>query len=604
MRKITPGIGTTEMSDWDVYTLRRSPLVQELSGPWRFQMDPYDWGEEECWFAADFNRSDWAMVRVPQPWDLYEQALWAYEGAGWYATEIPTALVQGNQWQRLHFARVNRYAKVWLNGHLLGEHMGGHLPFELAATPYLRADGPNTLVVRVDNRPSLSCVPGAKVIEWMLYGGILKPVFLVTTGLAYISDLKIVAKPREGGAVISCEVEITNVTRETFYGEVAVHIQGARHSARSSSVVRCSANGVVVTVVSFDWPEVELWSPETPVLYEAQVRLEGKGIMLDEVSDRFGIRTVEVRGNQILLNGVPLRIQGVNRYDEYDGYGPTVPAEIVRQELLRIKQAGVNLIRTHYPQDPALLRMLDEIGLLMMTETSLCWWNVPWWGEVSHEHDEAVIADAEQTLTAMIRRDKNHPCIIAWSMANECGTDTEVGIAAMRRLLRTAKVLDSTRLVTFVAAGDARLHLAFDEADFVGVNIYWGIFTPDKPRRMAEFSAKVTEPTAAHLRALCEHFQMKPVVVTEFGGQGIYGMRGDAAFTEDYQAAYIMAVWRAIQSVPGVAGGVLWCWADYYHRRDFITYAPYGPYGVVTVDRKAKVSLMALIQMFGGGVGG
>ncbi|MCS7222210.1 MAG: hypothetical protein N0A15_13120 [Anaerolineae bacterium] len=584
-----------------VYTLRQPPLAQELPEPWRFQVDPYDWGEGERWFATDFDRRDWAIVQVPGPWDLYEQALWAYEGVGWYATEIPADLVHTSRWQRLHFARVNRHAKVWLNGHLLGEHVGGHLPFELAITPYLRADGPNALVVRVDNRPSLSCVPGAKTIEWVLYGGILKPVFLVTTGLAYISDLRIIARPQDTRATILCEIEITNVSRDEFRGEITVTVKGPHHSLESSSAVRCPANEATIAVMSFDWAEAELWSPETPVLYEAQVCLREDGVMLDEVRDCFGIRAVEVRGDQILLNGVPLRVQGVSRYDEYGGYGPTVPADIVRQELLRIKRAGVNLIRTHYPQDPALLRMLDEIGLLMMTETSLCWWNVSSLGEISHEHDESIIADAERTLAAMIRRDKNHPCIIAWSMANECGTDTEVGIAAMRRLLRVAKALDSTRLATFVAAGDARQHLAFDEADFVGVNTYLGIFTSEKPHRIAEFSAKVTEPTAALLRAFREHFQDKPIVVTEFGGQGIRGMRGDTAFTEDYQAAYIEAVWRAIMDA-GIAGGVLWCWADYYHRRDFITYAPYGPYGVVTVDRKAKVSLTSLARMFGGRV--
>jgi beta-galactosidase/beta-glucuronidase len=96
------------------YTLRRPPFAQELPGPWRFQMDPYDWGEEDRWFAADFDRSGWAGAQVPGPWDLYEQALWSYEGVGWYATEIPASLVRAGQWQRLHFARVNRHAKVWL----------------------------------------------------------------------------------------------------------------------------------------------------------------------------------------------------------------------------------------------------------------------------------------------------------------------------------------------------------------------------------------------------------------------------------------------------------------------------------------------------------
>ena len=166
-----------------------------LTGPWRFQIDQDDRGERAEWFATSYDTSHWGTVDVPGPWDLFDHALWGYEGTGWYATEIPKEAVVPDGWQQLTFGRVNMYTKVWLNGHLLGEHIGGHLPFEYAVTPFLSDDGPNHLVVRVSNVPRVEWLPGSQVIEWVLYGGILQPVVLVTTGETFISDIRVVAEP-------------------------------------------------------------------------------------------------------------------------------------------------------------------------------------------------------------------------------------------------------------------------------------------------------------------------------------------------------------------------------------------------------------------------
>jgi len=560
-------------------------------------------GEVEKWFSKDFDRSQWATVDVPKAWDFYDQALWAYEGVGWYATEIPAKSVDKDKWQRLLFTRVNIHAKVWLNGQFLGEHVGGHLPFEFAATPYLSADGENAVVVRVDNGPRVEWLPGARAIEWVLYGGILQPVQLFTTAPVYISNLGIMAAPKGSGARLTCEVELTNSGLTEFCGRLTFRIPSIDSSPIGSSDVVCKPEGRTVASTILNMPHAEKWSLESPILYEMFVRLEDKGNILDEVSDRFGVRTIEAQDREILLNGRPVRIRGVNRYDEYAKFGPTVPRDVMRKELMRIKKLGVNLIRVHYPQDPTLLRIMDEIGLLFMEETSLCWWNP---SQENEECNKAVIDATEKVLEDMIRRDKNHPCIVVWSMANECATDTDVGIRAMRRLMGKAKDLDSTRLVTFVAAGGVQGHKAFDEADFIAVNIYFGLFAGDLDHHINEMDSLVTKPTKEHLRNMLEHYPDKPFVVTEFGTHGIAGLGGDARFTEDYQAAYFRAAWKAISSVPEVSGGILWCWADYHHRRDFIGHdgrmlqSPYGPYGVVTIGRRAKRSLFELAHMYGG----
>lgn len=582
-------------------------IGQEFHGPWRFQIDPYDWGEADGWFAPAFDRSGWAVVKVPGAWDLYEEALRDYEGIGWYAVEIPAHHVRPDTWQRLCFNYVNIHAKVWLNGHYLGEHVGGFLPFEFAATPYLFVDRPNILVVRVDNRPRPEWLPGSRTIEWVLYGGILKPVRLVTTGQTYISDLTVTATPAGAGAEVRCQVEVTNVGAASFSGEVIAEVLAVDAPARAQAPLACAAGEQATADLILHLDRAHLWSPVTPALYTLNVTLratETDAPFVAQAATRFGVRTITVQGSNILLNGEPVTIKGVCRYNEYAGYGMTLPAEVIREDLLRAKRAGVNFIRIHYPQDPLTLDLMDELGFLVMMEPNFCWWGVEWFGPVSHEHDEQIFAAALRDLEAMIRAHKNHPCLVAWSMINESATDTEAGIAIMRRMMRKAKALDPTRLVTFVAAGSAQKHLAFDEADFVSTNWYLGTFTPDKARRIADIEGVVRQGTVEYLTAVQAHFGGKPVVVTEFGTQGIYGLRGDTPYTEEYQAAYIEAMWSAIRSVPGVAGAVLWCWADYPHRRDFITYAPYGPYGVVTFDRKAKVSSMTLARMFGGETGG
>jgi beta-glucuronidase len=285
----------------------------------------------------------------------------------------------------------------------------------------------------------------------------------------------------------------------------------------------------------------------------------------------------------------------------------TVPENLIRADLACIKETGANFVRVHYPIDPVVLNLADEIGLLVMEEPAFCWWKP---SSTAAAVTEAIVSAAKRALRGMIRRDRNHPCIVFWSMANECETDCPVGIAAMREMMALARELDPTRLATFVVAGDAGAHEAFSDADLVAVNVYFGLFHSEIAPHIRDFDRLVKEPTGDHLRAAAAQYPGKPIVVTEFGTQGIRGLRGDARFTEDYQAAYIGAVWRAIEDVPEVSGGVHWCWADYYHRRDFIgrggrmIHSVYGPYGAVTVDRQAKPALQTLAGLYGGGSGG
>lgn len=572
-----------------------------VSSGWRFLIDVMDLGEKEHWYASGFDRAAWAEVAVPRAWDLYDEALWGYEGLGWYAVRLDGSLARPGRVQRLRFGRVNYHTKAWLNGELLGENANGYLPFEFDVSGKLRPEGPNELVLRVDNRPRLSWLPGAKQIEWIQYGGILEPVVLETAAPVYLAALGIDAVPEGEGAMIRCTLEVAS--REPAVGEAQIRLE-VRGDVRAERLVRVklAPNATTTAQESFKLERARPWSPDDPFLYSLRAELEAGG-RRDELGARFGVRKIEAHGRELLLNGKPFRVRGVNRYDEYGRFGPAPPRELLLADVLRMKRAGVNLVRVHYPQSPEILDLYDEIGLAMIEEVPLNWWGNNFSGQGEEVQSEAILDQAMPALERMIRRDRNHPSVIIWSMANESQTANEVGISVMRKMLRRARQLDPSRLATFVVGtAEVKPHRAFEEADLVAVNVYHGSLRPPLAHHAAELEERVTQPSAEFLRRQLEAFPDKPVLVTEFGGRGVPGIRGDVVYSEDFQAALIRAAWKAIESVPEVAGGVLWSWADYYHRRTFIQYAVFGPYGVVTVDRRPKAALRTLAELYGGTV--
>lgn len=579
-----------------------APGVREtvvLSAGWRFQMDVPDIGVGEGWYTNGFDRSAWARVIVPKAWDLFDEALWGYEGVGWYALSIDGALARKNKVQRLKFGRVNYHTKVWLNGEPLGENVNGYLPFEFDVTGKLKAQAQNLLVLRVDNRPRLTWLPGAKQIEWVQYGGILEPVTLETSAQVYISDLTISAVPEGSGASIACTVKVTSHADAASAATLRASVEGSPPSAKTARL-EIRPGETVAETISLSLSSANPWSPENPFLYSLAATVEN-GTSPDTVRSRFGVRKIETRGREILLNGRRFRAQGVNRYDEYGKYGPKPPRELLVADLRRMKSAGVNMVRVHYPQSPEILSLYDEMGFVMSEEVPINWWANGFSGKGNEVQSESILDQAMPALERMIQRDKNHPCVIIWSMCNESETANEIGISVMRKLIRRAKELDGSRLVTYVISPrESKPERAFEDADLVAVNVYQGSLSGKIADHVSQLEDLVTKPSEEYIRRQLATWPDKPLLVTEFGTRGIPGVHGDVRYSEDFQAACIQATWKAIQNCPEASGGVLWSWADYYHRRALIQYAVFGPYGVVTVDRRPKAALDALSKMYGG----
>jgi beta-galactosidase/beta-glucuronidase len=314
------------------------PRTVVLSEGWLFQPDPLGVGEARHWESPGLDRKGWRSVVVPMAWDEYDGVMDGYEGIGWYALSLPADRIVPNAWQRLHFGRANHRATVWIDGMRAGENLTGYLPFEVPASPFLKPGRSAWIVVRVENGTRYDWLPGMETVEWVQYGGLLEPVELLTTAPTFIRRVAVRAAPRgaESGGDVRAAVEVENTAATPFMGRVRLEVDGRESHAEIRVAARSSASATLALSV----PEARLWSLEDPRLYDARILLfdrNGRG-ELDSVAERFGVRSIDVAGREIRLNGRSLRPRGVNRYDEFPRHGPVVDEATIRADLLAVRR--------------------------------------------------------------------------------------------------------------------------------------------------------------------------------------------------------------------------------------------------------------------------
>lgn len=451
--------------------------VVSLDGEWSFRTDP---------------DGDWDTMTVPGNWDVHDRYA-NHRGKAWYQRGFPAPEVADGERVRLHFGAVYWDSKVWLNGELLGSHHAGYTPFEYDVTDLLDHDGENVVTVEADN----SYGQGA----WWPWGGISRSVSLVTTGDVRIDRQEVVAEPDLGlgTATVTSTVLLSNagssdrsvtVTGTLTDPDRAEPLPAASGALTATVTVPAGGTATAELTARLAAGSYELWSVDHPALYRLETTLDTG----HAVSERFGIRSVEIDGTSLLLNGEPVRLSGYNRISDDRVLGNVEPTSLVRRDLDRMKGAGANLTRiAHVPQAPELLDYADEIGMLLITE-------VPVWGgnrDISPAGYPAIQAE----LTEMVHRDFNHPSVFAYSVANEIAAHTPVGREYDRVMADFARSLDPTRYVTQVSNSYTNAQRPEDDGsyymDFVSINMY-GSFTqnadhahrlwPDKPIFVSEYS--------------------------------------------------------------------------------------------------------------------
>ena len=565
----------------------------DLTGVWRFQPDAFDDGERMGYHRPDCNTRFWREVRVPIAFDDCLPELAGYEGMGWFRCDFELPEECASQHLSLRFEAVNYNARVWVNGRWAGDHEGGFLRFAFPVAHLLRP-GLNCIVVRADNTRRHGEVPG-KERGWRPYGGILREVALDCLQAIRLDKPIIVA---DATGAFEARVTVVNDTDDECRAGVALAITDSDGASVFFSEPRAAVVGAhsaqTVTFAGIT-PNIVAWTPDRPALYTAAFGLaHPDGV--DEVKVRIGFRTVAAIGHQLILNGQPIRLRGFNRHEDSPRTSMASDLEQAERDLRHMKQLGANYVRLcHYPHHPAELDLCDEIGLLVMSEIPLYWWN----GDADGDQPAAVkLVAAKRQLGEMVARDANHPSILFWSVSNENHDQRPEVAAGNAELIDLAHQLDPSRLAVHVSDHWTTAP-AFAKDDVVCVNAYpsWGGrgWRSDPDYDFAESTRWWTE----HLEQLHQLYPDRPILITEFGYPTLRNVAGNG-LGEDVQEQAIREEAKAFDK-PYVCGMTLWCYADHpWPEEPYLNRMTTSPFGIVTRTRRPKRALDSVAALFGG----
>ena len=542
--------------------------AQSLDGRWTYSIDPYRDGaagfhgdppgeghrryddvdvaaktaaDPLALYEYDMDRSPVAIL--PSSWLTHSPQMRHYQGLVWYQKRFDAAPRAGER-QFVRFGAANYSAEVWLNGKRLGAHEGGFTPFAFEVTGLLRTKG-NRLVVGVDSERTPQSIP-PPVTDWETYGGITRPVRLLSLPATFVDDAW-VRLERDG--TIAADIALNGPEAANREVTLKIAALGVVRTARTDPQGRAH--------LAFARPAaLALWSPDSPRLYDVEVAV-GAG----RWHDRIGFRTIAVDGPRILLNGKPIFLRGVAIHEEELGANPTrnMTPEAARA-LLSLAKDGLHAhyVRlAHYPHNETMLREADRMGLIVWSEIPVYW-------RIAFDDPQA-LETARRMLAENILRDRNRASVGLWSIGNETPV-SEARNAFMRRLAADARALDPTRLVTAALLtersdkGPVPVLTMNDplasSLDVMAVNTYNGWYGPDRLEDLARIEWRVP--------------QDKPLLVSEMGAGALAGRhqpRDPHKFSEEYQAEYYRQTLAMLSRIPNFDGLSPWILKDFRSPR-------------------------------------
>jgi beta-galactosidase len=420
---------------------------------WSFHQGEVDGASE-----ATFDASEWERVNTPHDWAI----------AGPFREDAPARgdggfLPTGVAWYRkafvapeslrgrrvvVEFDGVMANSRVYLNGELLGERPNGYVSFQYDLTPYLRYGDaePNTLAVRTDTSEQVAS-------RWYTGSGIYRHVRLIETDPLHVAHNGIgVSTPEVNAerAVVASTVTVRNdgdAARNYQVRAECVDPSGTVVGAATASA-QATAGGKSDTRLTFDLASPQLWDFDTPQLYTLQVSIESDDRRIDQVAVPFGVRTAEFRPDTgFWLNGRNHKLRGVCLHHDGGAVGAAVPLALWRDRLEKLKALGVNAIRTsHNPVAPEFLDLCDTMGIVVMAEFLDCWEGA----KRKHDYAKHFSKWWRRDLADTLRRDRNHPSIVLYSVGNEI-RDThraEQAKETLKALVDVCHTIDPTRPVT------------------------------------------------------------------------------------------------------------------------------------------------------------
>ena len=589
--------------------LTASRELIDLSGIWDFRLGSTELELDKLTAPL----ADAVPMAVPGSYnDQYEGKEWRdHYGYVYYqrSFELTPELALGQKRLLLRFGSVTHNCVVYLNGQEIARHKGGFLPFEVRLNGVAQV-GVNTLAVAVDNRIDFSTLPvgneqgtamfGAELpdfpsvtntkltprnypnFDFFNYAGIHRPVSIYTTAPTYIDDLTLTS---------SVEFAADGVTASSATINYEVALAGADTANTPIEVTLLSETGEKLGSTSgskgsfaLTGEQVHLWQPGKAYLYRVVVTAGS-----DCYSEDYGVRTVEVKGTQFLINNQPFYFKGFGKHEDAAFSGKGLNETLNVADISLMKWLNANSFRTsHYPYAEEMMRLCDREGIVVIDETSAVGLNFPnikedWYRDLSRtkEHHEEVIRE-------LIARDKNHACVVMWSIANEPDTATRAQSAydyfmPLYHLAHECDPQNRPVTVVVVCNNNYTADLVAPAMDVICINRYYGWYIFGGDLDAAQQAMEV------EMRYWQE--KGKPVMLTEYGADCVPGLHQAVAgmFSEEYQCQYYDVINSVVEKYPCFVGEQCWNFAD-FNTIQGLYRVDGNKKGLLTRDRRPKMA--------------
>lgn len=536
-----------------------------LAGQWQFNPSP----EKEFWKKESV--SNWKPIEVPGEWVMQGFEVEKGKAAGYYRTfTVPSSW--SGQRIKLRCNGIYSDSQVYINGKKAGAHLGGFTAFELDVTDLVEAGKENKMAVSVASESLSDSTSSGSQYAVHPLGGITRDLYLyalpdVNMGMFHASTL---FDSTYTDATLKTEIEVVNESAAEA-GQLTLQFVLKDASGKEiplkknvQAVSKLAAGATAKLDVAFEVANPHKWDSEHPYLYILTCQLKDKQKVLHETSRRVGFRQVEVRGNQMFVNNMPIKLRGVCRHEVMPLRGRSVNDDMWRKDVELFRRGNVNYIRTsHYPPDEALMEACDELGMLVELEAPFCWAHNT---KVPDDMHDAVLVNQH---IEMVNLNRSHPSIIMWSMGNESLLFTEY----FKKASEVVKLIDPTRPRIFSQWGpDA------DNGELEVTNHHYP--GPKGPDMYRNSKRPVTFDEFCHLNAY-----NRLELAADPGLRSMWGVLLDRMWNDMYRS-------------QGVLGGALWAGIDDTFFLPGDKAVGYGTWGPIDGWRREKPEYWGMKKAF------
>jgi beta-glucuronidase len=574
---------------------------RKLDGIWSFATDAAGVGRNEGWWRSELAGAK--LVPVPCSYNdvLVNPGLRGHVGDVWYQRSV--FVPRGWEGQRivLRLDAATHRATVWVDDVEVMEHEGGYTPFEVDIAPHAQPGHSVRITVVVNNELSWVSLPPGIVEDladgerrqryyhdFFNYAGLHRSVWLSSTPRTHLSDVTVVTDLADGAGVITYSTMVENQGGAT--------VQIALRDADHRDIAIAAGNDGEIRL-----SKPELWGPGRGYLYQLEFSLVDGADVIDRYTLPVGVRSVRVEGTKFLINGEPFYFRGFGKHEDLEvrGRGHDDVAMVHDFELL--EWIGANSFRTsHYPYAEEVLDHADRLGIVIIDETAAVGLNLAvggglFLGGTRTTFSEETIGRATQKLhqraiQELIDRDKNHPSVVIWSIANEPESDTDASRDYFEPLFAAARSMDPSRPVGFVNMMLARPDTCqvSEFADLIMINRYYGWYVEPGDLKAAErgLEKELRDWSSIH---------GKPIIITEYGADAMPGLHTieGSVWSEEYQAALLDIYHQVFDRIDAVVGEQVWNFADFATSESFVRVNG-NRKGVFSRDRFPKAAAFAL----------